>query len=69
MDETIPISVKQYSGKKLQLKLLGGDSFLRILINFVLRNLRSSIDFKGFTGIQTVIFKGFFSFTKFTFIT
>ena len=40
-----------------------------ILLREVLRNLRSSIDFYGFTDIQTVTFKEFFSFINFTFLT
>ena len=40
-----------------------------ILLWEVLRNLRSSINFQGFTEIQIVKFKDFFSFFKFTFVT
>ena len=39
-----------------------------ILLQEVLRSLRSRIDFKGFTGIKNVTFKEFFSFINFTFI-
>ena len=40
-----------------------------IQLQEVLRNLKSSIDFKGFADIQTIIFKEFFSFINFKFVT